>query len=53
LSDPEVRQDRVPGWDATTSHLIAEVEMAAELEWDICRAALGIKSSSSMGIGVR
>ena len=42
-----------PGWDPTTSHLIAEVEMAEEPEWGPRRDALGIHSSSSMGDGVR
>jgi 3-(3-hydroxy-phenyl)propionate hydroxylase len=31
-SDPESSWHRVPGWDATTSNLIAEVEMAEEPE---------------------
>ena len=31
-----------PGWDPTTSNLIAEVEMAEEPEWGIRRDALGI-----------
>ena len=31
-----------PGWDPTTSTLIAEVEMAEEPEWGIRRDALGI-----------
>ena len=31
-----------PGWDPTTSWLIAEVEMAEEPEWGIRRDALGI-----------
>src|ERR1700712_5621164 len=30
-----------PGWDPTTSNLIAEVEMAEEQEWGIRRDALG------------
>ena len=33
-----------PGWDPTTSSLIAEVEMAEEPEWGIRRDALGIHS---------
>jgi 2-polyprenyl-6-methoxyphenol hydroxylase-like FAD-dependent oxidoreductase len=33
-----------PGWDATTSSLIAEVEMAEEPEWGIRHDALGIHS---------
>jgi 2-polyprenyl-6-methoxyphenol hydroxylase-like FAD-dependent oxidoreductase len=35
-----------PGWDPTTSHLIAEVEMAGEPEWGLRRDALGIRSLS-------
>ena len=31
-----------PGWDPTTSYLIAEVEMAEEPEWGIRRDAIGI-----------
>jgi 2-polyprenyl-6-methoxyphenol hydroxylase-like FAD-dependent oxidoreductase len=31
-----------PGWDPTTSSLIAEVEMAEEPEWGIRRDALGV-----------
>jgi 2-polyprenyl-6-methoxyphenol hydroxylase-like FAD-dependent oxidoreductase len=31
-----------PGWDPTTSNLIAEVEMAEEPEWGLRRDALGI-----------
>jgi 2-polyprenyl-6-methoxyphenol hydroxylase-like FAD-dependent oxidoreductase len=31
-----------PGWDATTSSLIAEVELAEEPEWGVRRDALGI-----------
>ena len=42
-----------PGWDPTTSSLIAEVELAEEPEWSLCRDALGIHSLSSMGMGVR
>jgi len=33
-----------PGWDPTTSNLIAEVEMAEEPEWGLRRDALGIHS---------
>src|SRR5207248_9987682 len=33
-----------PGWDPTTSALIAEVELAEEPEWGIRRDALGIHS---------
>jgi 3-(3-hydroxy-phenyl)propionate hydroxylase len=35
-----------PGWDATISHLIAELEVAEEPEWDFRRDASGIHSSS-------
>jgi flavin-dependent dehydrogenase len=34
------------GWDATTSHLIAEVELAEEPEWGLRRDAHGIHSLS-------
>jgi 2-polyprenyl-6-methoxyphenol hydroxylase-like FAD-dependent oxidoreductase len=40
-----------PGWDATTSSLIAEVEMAEEPEWGIRQDALGVHSLSRMGDG--
>jgi 2-polyprenyl-6-methoxyphenol hydroxylase-like FAD-dependent oxidoreductase len=40
-----------PGWDATTSHLIAEVELAEEPAWGLRRDALGIHSLSRMGDG--
>src|SRR5215208_3286219 len=40
-----------PGWDPTTSNLIAEVETAEEPEWGIRRDALGIHSLSRMGDG--
>src|ERR671936_2479830 len=40
-----------PGWDPTTSHLIAEVEMAEEPELGLRRDALGIHSFSRMGDG--
>src|SRR5215203_232825 len=40
-----------PGWDPTTSNLIAEVEMAEEPEWGIRRDALGILSLSRIGDG--
>ncbi len=33
-----------PGWDPTTSNLIAEVQMAEEPEWGLRRDALGIRS---------
>jgi 3-(3-hydroxy-phenyl)propionate hydroxylase len=42
-----------PGWDPTTSSLIAEVEVAEEPEWGIRQDALGIHSLSRMGDGVR
>jgi 3-(3-hydroxy-phenyl)propionate hydroxylase len=35
-----------PGWDPTTSHLIAEVELAEEPAWGLRRDALGIHSVS-------
>ena len=37
-----------PGWDPTTSHLIAEVEMAEEPEWGLRRGARGIHSLSRL-----
>ncbi len=40
-----------PGWDPTTSHLIAEVEMAEEPEWGLRRDALGIQSLSRLEDG--
>src|SRR5215213_5367247 len=40
-----------PGWDPTTSNLIAEVETAQEPEWGLRRDALGIHSLSRMGDG--
>src|SRR5215208_98855 len=40
-----------PGWDPTTSSLIAEVEMAEEPAWGLRRDALGIHSLSRMGDG--
>src|SRR5262249_21797558 len=42
-----------PGWDPTTSHLIAEVEMAGEPEWGLRRDALGIRSLSRLEDGKR
>jgi 3-(3-hydroxy-phenyl)propionate hydroxylase len=43
-----------PGWDATTSNLIAEVELAEEPpEWGLRRDAHGIHSLSRMEDGVR
>jgi 2-polyprenyl-6-methoxyphenol hydroxylase-like FAD-dependent oxidoreductase len=42
-----------PGWDPTTSSLIAEVEMAEEPEWGIRRDALGVHSLiASLSISV-
>ena len=35
-----------PGWDPTTSNLIAEVEIAEEPEWGLRRDAFGIRSLS-------
>ena len=40
-----------PGWDPTTSHLIAEVEMAEEPEWGLRRDAIGIHSLSRLEDG--
>jgi 3-(3-hydroxy-phenyl)propionate hydroxylase len=40
-----------PGWDATTSSLIAEVEMAGEPAWGIRRDALGVHSLSRLEDG--
>jgi 3-(3-hydroxy-phenyl)propionate hydroxylase len=40
-----------PGWDPTTSWLIAEVELAEAPEWDLRRDALGIHSLTRMGDG--
>jgi 2-polyprenyl-6-methoxyphenol hydroxylase-like FAD-dependent oxidoreductase len=42
-----------PGWDPTTSSLIAEVEMAEEPEWGIRRDALGIHSLSRLEYEIR
>jgi 3-(3-hydroxy-phenyl)propionate hydroxylase len=44
-----------PGWDATISHLIAEVELAEVPEWGLRRDTHGIHSLSKMqdGEGVR
>jgi 2-polyprenyl-6-methoxyphenol hydroxylase-like FAD-dependent oxidoreductase len=42
-----------PGWDPTTSSLIAEVEMAEEPEWGIRRDALGLHSLSKLEYEVR
>jgi 2-polyprenyl-6-methoxyphenol hydroxylase-like FAD-dependent oxidoreductase len=40
-----------PGWDATTSNLIAEVELAEEPEWGIRRDARGMHGISRMPDG--
>jgi 3-(3-hydroxy-phenyl)propionate hydroxylase len=40
-----------PGWDPTTSNLIAEVQMAEEPEWGLRRDALGIHSLSRLEDG--
>ena len=40
-----------PGWDPTTSWLIAEVEMAEEPEWGIRHDALGIHGLNRLGDG--
>ncbi len=40
-----------PGWDPTTSNLIAEVEMAEEPEWGLRRDALGLHGLSRMENG--
>lgn len=40
-----------PGWDPTTSNLIAEVEMAEEPEWGLRRDSLGIHSLSRLEDG--
>jgi 3-(3-hydroxy-phenyl)propionate hydroxylase len=40
-----------PGWDPTTSHLIAEVEVAREPEWGIRHDASGIHGLSRMEDG--
>jgi 2-polyprenyl-6-methoxyphenol hydroxylase-like FAD-dependent oxidoreductase len=42
-----------PGWDATTSSLIAEVEMAEEPEWGIRRDALGVHALGRVEYEVR
>jgi len=39
------------GWDPATSHLIAEVALAAEPDWGRRRAARGLHSLSRMGAG--
>jgi len=40
-----------PGWDLTTSNLIAEVEMAEEPKWGLRRDALGIHGLSKLEDG--
>ncbi len=40
-----------PGWEATTSNLIAEVELAEEPEWGLGRDARGIHSLSRLADG--
>src|ERR1700689_5158712 len=40
-----------PGWDATTSNLIAEVKLAEEPEWGIRREDKGIRSLSKLEDG--
>jgi 3-(3-hydroxy-phenyl)propionate hydroxylase len=40
-----------PGWDPTTSHLIAEAELAEEPEWGLRRDALGIHALSRLEDG--
>jgi 2-polyprenyl-6-methoxyphenol hydroxylase-like FAD-dependent oxidoreductase len=42
-----------PGWDPTTSALIAEVELAEEPEWGIRRDALGIHSFGRVEYEIR
>jgi len=42
-----------PGWDPTTSNLIAEVEMTAEPELGIHRTALGIHSFGKVNYEIR
>jgi len=42
-----------PGWDPTTSSLIAEVEMGEEPEWGIRQEALGVHSLSRLEYEVR
>jgi uncharacterized protein YheU (UPF0270 family) len=42
-----------PGWDPTTSSLIAEVEMAEEPEWGIRHDALGVHSLGRLEYEVR
>ena len=42
-----------PGWDPTTSYLIAEVEMAEEPEWGIRRDAFGVHSFGRVEYEIR
>ena len=42
-----------PGWDPTTSNLLAEVELAEEPEWGIRRDALGIHGLSRVEYEIR
>src|SRR5215216_1462013 len=42
-----------PGWDPTTSSLIAEVEMAEEPAWGIHRTALGIHAFGKLEYEIR
>ncbi len=42
-----------PGWDPSTSNLIAEVELAEEPEWGVRRDALGIHGLSRLEDGQR
>jgi 2-polyprenyl-6-methoxyphenol hydroxylase-like FAD-dependent oxidoreductase len=42
-----------PGWDPTTSCLIAEVELAEEPEWGIRRDALGVHSFGKVEYEIR
>jgi 3-(3-hydroxy-phenyl)propionate hydroxylase len=51
-TEPKAAGIEFPGWDTTTSNLIAEVAPAEEPAWGIRRDALGIHSLSRMGIGV-
>jgi 2-polyprenyl-6-methoxyphenol hydroxylase-like FAD-dependent oxidoreductase len=42
-----------PGWDPTTSYLIAEVEVAAEPDWGIRRDALGVHALGRLEYEIR
>jgi 2-polyprenyl-6-methoxyphenol hydroxylase-like FAD-dependent oxidoreductase len=42
-----------PGWDPTTSNLLAEVEMAEEPEWGIHRNAFGVHSFGRVEYEIR